>query len=106
MPRYLPGAQTFDRLAVRAETERFVALADRLADLERPVAPRGVLLLEQLLDDAWGPLHDRDRADELRRRPRRSSQGARALMVELLGIVIALACFAFSFALIYFLSRV
>jgi hypothetical protein len=64
--RYLPGAQTFDRLAVRAEAESFLALADRLADLERPVAPRGVLLLEQLLDDPWSPLHDRDRADELR----------------------------------------
>ncbi len=65
-PRLLPGAQTFDRLAVRAEAERFVALADRLADLERPVAPRGVLLLERLLDDPWSPLHDRDRAEQLR----------------------------------------
>ncbi|MGH3143128.1 MAG: hypothetical protein ACRDO9_08380 [Gaiellales bacterium] len=63
--RLLPGAQTFDRLAVRAEAESFLALADRLADLERPVAPRGVLLVEQLLEDEWGPLYDRDRADEL-----------------------------------------
>ena len=65
-----------------------------------------MLLLEQLLDDPWGPLYDRDRADELRDVPGRSGRGAGALMVELLGIVIALACFAFSFALIYFLSRV
>jgi hypothetical protein len=64
--RLLPGAQAFDRLAVRAEAENFLALADRLADLERPVAPRGVLLLEQLLDDPWSPLNDRDREDEVR----------------------------------------
>lgn len=64
--RLLPGAQTFDRLAVRAEAESFLALADRLADLERPVAPRGILLLEQLLDDTRSPLHDRGRTDELR----------------------------------------
>jgi hypothetical protein len=64
--RLLPGAQTFDRLAVRSEAETLLTLADRLADLERPVAPRGVLLLEQLLDDNWSPLHNRGRAGELR----------------------------------------
>ncbi len=63
--RYLPSAHVFNRAAVRVETERLLALADRLTDLERPVAPRGVLLVERLLDDVSGPLRDRDRADEL-----------------------------------------
>jgi hypothetical protein len=38
--------------------------------------------------------------------PRRGSGRTGALMVELLGIVIALACFAFAFALVYVLGRV
>ena len=64
-PRYLPGAQTFNRLAVRAQEDRLLTLADRLADLERPIAPRGVLLTERLLDDVDGPLYDRGRESEL-----------------------------------------
>ena len=39
-------------------------MAARLADLERPVAARGVVLLERLLIDGSGPLYDRDRVDE------------------------------------------
>jgi hypothetical protein len=56
-PRYLPGASPLDRGAVRVEADALLALADRLADLEVPVAPRGVLLLERLLLGTRGPLY-------------------------------------------------
>jgi hypothetical protein len=64
-PRYLPSASPVNRLAVRAESETFLALAGRLADLERPVAPRGVVLLERLLAEPSGPLYDRELVDDL-----------------------------------------
>ena len=63
-PSYLPSASPFNRLVVRAESDALLAVAARLADLERPVAARGVVLLERLLTDGSGPLYDRDRVDE------------------------------------------
>lgn len=63
--RYLPNAQVFNRRAVRAATDNLLVVAERLADLEDPVAPRGVLLLERLLVDTSGPLYDRELAAEL-----------------------------------------
>ena len=63
-PRYLPSASPFNRLVVRAESDQLLAMAARLADLERPVAARGVVLLERLLTAGSGPLYDRDRVDE------------------------------------------
>jgi hypothetical protein len=64
-PRYLPGASPVNRLAVRPAAETLHMIADRLADLDRPVAGRGILMLERLLIDGSGPLYDRDLADEL-----------------------------------------
>jgi hypothetical protein len=64
-PRYLMSASPFNRLAVRAEAETLLTLAARVADLERPVAARGILLVERLLVDGSGPLYDRERVDEL-----------------------------------------
>ena len=63
-PSYLPSASPFNRLVVRAESDALLAVAARLADLERPVAARGVVLPERLLTDGSGPLYDRDRVDE------------------------------------------
>lgn len=63
--RYLPAASPVNRVAVRAQSETFLALAARLADLERPVTARGVVLTDRLLIDGSGPLYDRDRVDEL-----------------------------------------
>jgi hypothetical protein len=63
--RYLPSASPVNRLAVRAESESLHALADRLADLDRAVAPRGVLLVERLLTDGFSPLYERESADDL-----------------------------------------
>ena len=56
-PRYLPGAAPLHRGAVRVEVHSLLALADRLSDLGRPVAPRGILLLKDLLVDVDGPLY-------------------------------------------------
>ena len=63
--RYLPTASPVNRVAVRAESETFLALAGRLADLKRPVAARGVVLLERLLVEPSGPLYDRELVDDL-----------------------------------------
>jgi hypothetical protein len=64
-PRYLPAAAPVNRLAVRAQSEVFLAIAGRLADLDRPVAAQGVVLAARLLTDASGPLYDCERSDEL-----------------------------------------
>ncbi len=52
------GASPVNRAAARAESVRLLEIADRLADLERPAAARGVLLTEHLLSDAGSPLYD------------------------------------------------
>jgi hypothetical protein len=64
-PRYLPSASPVNRIAVRAESETFLALAGRVADLGRPVAPRGIVLLQRLLTEPSGPLYDRELVDDL-----------------------------------------
>ena len=64
-PRYLASASPVNRVAVRAAAETLLVAAARIADLERPVAARGVLFVERLLVDGSSPLYDRERADEL-----------------------------------------
>ena len=63
--RYLPSASPVNRRAVRENGTRLRAIAERLSGLERPVAARGVVLLDRLLVDGSGPLYDRQRSDEL-----------------------------------------
>ncbi len=63
--RYLPNAAPINRRAVRAAADDLQAMADRLAELSRPVAPRGILLVEQLVLDGSSPLYGRDQGDEL-----------------------------------------
>jgi hypothetical protein len=63
--RYLPGASPLNRGAARTEVELLLRLAARLEDMPRPVRPRGVLLVEQLLTDGSGPLYARERARHL-----------------------------------------
>jgi hypothetical protein len=58
----LPGASPTNRVAVRAARAHLLALASRLADLERPVTARGVLLADRLLSDSRSPFYDRTRA--------------------------------------------
>ncbi len=66
-PRYLPSASPVNRVAVRAESQTLVALAGRLTDLHRPVAARGIVLIQRLLTDPSGPLYDTERAEDLGR---------------------------------------
>jgi hypothetical protein len=64
-PRYLPSASPVNRLAIRTELDTLLAMVNRLSQLDRPVAARGVLLVDRLLVDGAGPLYDRELADEL-----------------------------------------
>lgn len=62
---YLPAASPVNRVAVRGESDAILDLAARLAEVERPVAARGIVLADRLLTDGTGPLYDRERVDEL-----------------------------------------
>jgi hypothetical protein len=64
--RLLPSASPIDRGAVRAARAQLLELASRLFDLSRPVAPRGVLLVDRLLVDGSGPLYGRGAPNRLR----------------------------------------
>jgi hypothetical protein len=57
--RLLPGASPLNRGTVRERRAELLALAARLCDLSRPVAPRGVLLVDRLLSDGSSPLFSR-----------------------------------------------
>ena len=59
----LPGASPLNRVAVRSARPQLLALASRLADLDVPVLPRGVLLADRLVSDSRSPLYDRALAD-------------------------------------------
>jgi hypothetical protein len=63
--RRLPGSSPLNRTGVRPYESLVLALADRVGDAGRPVSAQGVLLVEELLTDGWGPLYARDRVDEL-----------------------------------------
>ena len=54
-PRYLPSAAPVNRVAVRASSEPLLETAARLEELDRPVSARGVLMLDRLLIDGFGP---------------------------------------------------
>jgi hypothetical protein len=57
--RRLPGASPLNRGIVRERRAELLELAARLCDLSRPVAPRGVLLVDRLLSDGSSPLFGR-----------------------------------------------
>jgi hypothetical protein len=64
--RLLPGASPVNRASVRVRRAELLELAAWLYDLSRPVAPRGVLLVDRLLSDGAGPLFGHGEPDELR----------------------------------------
>jgi hypothetical protein len=64
-PRVARTARVFNAAAVRGLAPVLLQAAGRLEELEDPVAPRGILLLENLLTDPWGPLYERGRAEQL-----------------------------------------
>jgi hypothetical protein len=57
--RFLPSASPLDRGVVRACSSQLLELGSRMLDLERPVMPRGVLLVERLLSGKDSPLYAR-----------------------------------------------
>ena len=64
--RLMPSASPLDRGAVRGVRAELLQLAARLCDLSRPVAPRGVLLVDRLLVDGSGPLYGQGSPNRLR----------------------------------------
>lgn len=62
--RRLPGASPLNRVAMRPHTEILSALSDRLADLDRPVDPAGILAVRRLLTDPDSVLYARPSLDE------------------------------------------
>jgi hypothetical protein len=64
--RLLPSASPIDRATVRACRAQLLELASRLFDADRPVAPRGVLLVDRLLTEPDSPLYDRGGPRQLR----------------------------------------
>jgi len=55
--RYLPGASPLDRVAAHDQLALILRLGAVLADPDRPVSPRGVILVERLLTEPKSPLH-------------------------------------------------
>src|SRR5262249_20915837 len=62
----LPGASPLTRIGARPHVDLLVELADRLAALDRPVSPQGVLQVEELLTSPDSPLYARERALQIR----------------------------------------
>jgi hypothetical protein len=65
-PSRLPGASPLNRVAARPHVDLFVRLAERLAAVERPVTPQGVLQVKELMTSPSSPLYARERAAEIR----------------------------------------
>jgi hypothetical protein len=64
--RYLPGPTPLNRLVVREQGAELLALGEWLEDIDRPITARGVLMIDELLTDGYGPLYVPYRAGELR----------------------------------------
>jgi hypothetical protein len=62
----LPSASPLRRVSARRHEDLFERLAERMLD-ERPVTPRGVLLLRRLLREPGSPLYDDGSERELAR---------------------------------------
>jgi hypothetical protein len=54
--RQLPGASPLDRAAASGEASLLLEIAALLADRQRPVTPRGVLLVERVVGSDESPL--------------------------------------------------
>lgn len=63
----LPDDAPLNRTAARPNVDLLRALAERLDDLDRPVSPEGVLLVQELLTDGIeSPLYTRGQAADVR----------------------------------------
>ncbi len=63
--RLLPGAVPLNRRGVRPQAPALAALAERVADVSQPVTPGGMLLVHDLLCDAYSPLYVGANVDKL-----------------------------------------
>ena len=63
--RVLPGPVPLNRHGILSELDSVRELETRLADLSRPVAPRGVLLVERLLTEPGSPIYSKEHGHEL-----------------------------------------
>ena len=63
--RYLPGPSPLNRIAARDQLALLLQIGAVLADTNRRVAPRGVILVEQLLTESKSPLFRHPATDEL-----------------------------------------
>ncbi|HTZ05221.1 MAG TPA: hypothetical protein VMB53_05660 [Gaiellaceae bacterium] len=63
-PQRLPGASPLNRVALRPHTAELAALADRLDDLDSPVAPAGILAVRRLLTEPGSALYARPLVDD------------------------------------------
>jgi hypothetical protein len=64
--RYLPSASPLNRVAAREQLALLLQVAAALADTDRHVPPRGVLLVERLLTGSKSPLYQRSPTNGLR----------------------------------------
>jgi len=55
--RYLPSASPLDRVAAHDQLALILQLGAVLADTDRRVTPRGVVLIERLITDSKSPLY-------------------------------------------------
>jgi len=61
----LPGAVPLNRRGVRPYAPVLTAMAARVGDLSRPVTPRAMVLVRDLLGDGDSPLYSRPNVDRL-----------------------------------------
>ena len=61
----LPSAVPLNRRGVRPYAAAIAALADRIGDRDVPVAPRGMLLVDDLLSNGDSPLYARQNIERL-----------------------------------------
>ncbi len=64
-PSTLPNASPLNRIAARPHVDLIHEIAERLAAFDRPIEPRGVVLVEDLLRSPDSPLYARERAGDL-----------------------------------------
>jgi hypothetical protein len=64
-PVRLPGASPLNRVGLRPYERELAALAARVGDLDRPVARRGLRLVNELVSHGGSPLYDRSHARDV-----------------------------------------
>jgi hypothetical protein len=63
--RVVPGPVPLNTQGLRLYSSELDALADRIADLERPVTPAGILAVHEFLQSPGSPVYERTRSETL-----------------------------------------